>query len=249
MSGQDALIVHDDGPIRHLRFNRPEKLNAIDTQQHERVIQAVRKADRDPAVKVIVFSGEGRSFCAGDDIKAAEHVWPQRHLKRLVDLDIGVGPLILQEATTVIRNALKPTVVLMHGYALGGGYDYATSCDFRLATEDCQFGDPRVHRSLWAAEGWSYKLLRLAPGGYAARVALLGELMTGVEALEMGLVHRVYPAGSDLRESARDFLLRLANLSGETYALIKRHILEGLDLSYDAALAHEPRLDFEVTNG
>lgn len=247
MSREDALIVYDEGPIRHLRFNRPEKLNAIDTEQHERVIQAVLRAEKDPAVKVIAFSGEGRSFCAGDDLKAAEHVWPERHLKRLVDLEIGVGPLILQEATTVIRNALTPTVVLMHGYALGGGYDYATSCDFRLATEDCRFGDPRVHRSLWAAEGWSYKLLRLAPGGHAARIALLGEPMTGVEALKIGLVHRVYPAGSDLREAAHEFLTRLAALAGENYALIKRHIIEGLDLSYAAALAHQPRLEFDFT--
>lgn len=248
MSRESALIVYDEGPIRHLRFNRPEKLNAIDTEQHERVIQAVRRAEQDPAVKVIVFSGEGRAFCAGDDLKAAEHIWPERHLKRLVDLEIGVGPLILQEATTVIRNALTPTVVLMHGYALGGGYDYATSCDFRIATEDCRFGDPRVHRSLWAAEGWSYKLLRLVPGGHAARVALLGEPLTGLEALRIGLVHRVYPAGSDLTEAAHGFLLELAALAGETYALIKRHILEGLDLSYPAALSHQPRLEFDFTN-
>ena len=53
-----------------------------------------------------------------------------------VDLEIGIGPLLLQEATTVIRNVTKPTVVLMHGYSLGAGYDYATSCDFRLAMID-----------------------------------------------------------------------------------------------------------------
>lgn len=242
MSDESALIVYDDGPIRHIRFNRPEKLNAIDLQQHERVINAVRAADNAPTVRVIAFSGEGRAFCSGDDIKTTERVWPERYKKRLVDLDIGIGPLLLQEVTTLIRNSNKPTVVLMHGYALGGGYDYATSCDFRIATEDCQFGDPRVHRALWAAEGWSYKLLRLIPGGWATRIALMGEPMTGMEAEKIGLVHRTYPPGVDLRESAREFLLRLADLPAESYAMIKRHMLDGLDLTYEAALAHHPRI-------
>jgi enoyl-CoA hydratase/carnithine racemase len=242
MSDENALIVYDEGPIRHIRFNRPHKLNAIDLQQHERVIEALRAAEASPSVRVIAFSGEGRAFCAGDDIKTTERVWPERYQKRLVDLEIGIGPLLLQEVTTILRNVLKPTVVLMHGYGLGAGYDYATSCDFRVATEDCKFGDPRVHRSLWAAEGWSYKLLRLVPGGWAARIALLGLPLTGLEAFEMGLVHRVYPPGADLRESAREFLLRLAGLPEDSYAVIKRHILDGLDLSYEAALAHEPRI-------
>jgi enoyl-CoA hydratase/carnithine racemase len=242
MSDESALIVYDDGPIRHIRFNRPEKLNAIDLQQHERVINAVRAADNAPTVRVIAFSGEGRAFCSGDDIKTTERVWPKRYKKRLVDLDIGIGPLLLQEVTTLIRNSNKPTVVLMHGYALGGGYDYATSCDFRIATEDCQFGDPRVHRALWAAEGWSYKLLRLIPGGWATRIALMGEPMTGMEAEKIGLVHRTYPPGVDLRESAREFLLRLADLPAESYTIIKRHMLDGLDLTYEAALAHHPRI-------
>ncbi|MBW2623584.1 MAG: enoyl-CoA hydratase/isomerase family protein, partial [Deltaproteobacteria bacterium] len=119
-------------------------------------------------------------------------------------------------------------------------YDYATSCDFRLATEDCRFGDPRVHRALWAAEGWSYKITRLIPQGWASRIALMGEPLTGLEAEQMGLVHKVYPPEIDLREAAQEFLLKLAELPAEAYAIRKRQILDGLDLSFDAALAHEP---------
>lgn len=242
MSEESALIVYGEGPIRHIRFNRPEKLNAIDLQQHERVIKAIRAAEEDPSVRVLAFSGEGRAFCAGDDLKPTERIWPERYQVRLVDLDIGVGPLLLQEVTTVLRNVPKPTVVLMHGYALGAGYDYATSCDFRIATTDCKFGDPRVHRSLWSAEGWSYKLTRLIPAGHATRIQLLGQLLTGVEAESIGLVHRVYPPETDLRESAHEFLLRLAGLHAETYTAIKRHILDSLDLTYEASLAHQPLL-------
>lgn len=240
MSEPDALIVYDDGPIRHIRFNRPERLNALDLDQHERVISAMREAESDSDVRVIAFSGEGRAFCAGDDLKGGGSTWPDRYRERRVDLDIGIGPLLLQEVTSIIRDMPKPTVVLMHGYALGAGYDYATSCDFRLATEDCRFGDPRVHRAMWAAEGWSYKLTRLIPQTHAARIAYLGEPLTGKEAWEVGLVHRTYPSGADLRDAAREFLLQAAALDAETYALIKRDIIDSLDLRYEQAIARHP---------
>lgn len=242
MSEEKTLLVSDDGPIRHLRFNRPQKLNAINVLLHEQVIENVRAADNDPEIRVIAFSGEGRAFCAGEDVLAAKTDWPERYRKHMVDLDIGSGPLMLHEVTTVIRNVTKPTVVLMHGYALGSGYDYATSCDFRLATEDCKFGDPRVNRALWAAEGWSYKTPKLVPYGRLARIALMGQPLTGTEAKKIGLVHRVYPSDRDLRESARDFLLVLVALPAESYAIIKRQIHDGLDLSYEMALAHQPLL-------
>lgn len=237
MSDDRPLLEYDDGPIRHLRFNRPERLNAIDLAQHERVIDALQRADADDSVRVIAFSGEGRAFCAGDDMKGGDRTWPARYQSRLVDLDIGIGPLLLQEAATTIRNISKPTVVLMHGYALGAGYDYATSCDFRVATAECRFGDPRLHRAMWAAEGWSYKLPRLVPQTQVARVAYLGEPLTGDQAYAIGLVHRVYPEGSDVRESASAFLHELATLDAATYARIKQSLLAALDLSYEQALA------------
>ncbi len=75
---------------------------------------------------------------------------------------------------------------------------------------------------------------------HAARIALLGQPLTGLEAERIGMIHRTYPPGADLREAAREFLLRLAGLHAETYAIVKRQILDGLDLSYEQALAHQP---------
>ncbi len=238
MSEESPLMVYSEGPIRHIRFNRPDRLNAIDLEQHERVMKAVRNADGDPSVRVLVFSGAGRAFCSGDDLRGS-HVFPKRYRLRL-GKSIEMGPLMLHEATTVIRNVRKPTVALIHGYAYGAGYDYALSCDFRVATEDCQIGDPRVHRALSCTGGWAYRLTRLVPAAYATRITLLGQPLTGLEAEHIGLVHRTYPPGVDLREAARDFLLRLASLNTETYATIKRHILDSRDLPYEAALAYQP---------
>ena len=249
MSDETALILRDDGPVRHLILNRPHKLNALDLEQHVRIKRAVEAAADDDSVRVLVLSGEGRAFCAGDDLTAGA---PARgahgsdpHGKdpmrgRRVDLDLGTGPAFLLESAAVLRACPKPTVVLLHGHALGSGYDYSLSCDFRLATEDVNYGDPRIHRALWAAEGWSYKLPRLVHQSVVTPVAYLGETMDGPTAHAYGLVHRVYPAGADLRDAAKPFLDELASLEGGAYARTKARILASVDLDFEHALAFTP---------
>lgn len=229
--GPETLVVYNEGAVRHIRFTRAERLNALTPMQHVRVIEAVEAADADRGVRVIAFSGEGRAFCAGDDISGDRNEWPVSHADRRVDLDIGVGPLILQEVTARIRRAAKPTVALMHGYAIGAGYDYATSCDFRIADARCLFGDPRVHRALWAAEGWSYKLPRLVGSGRAVKIGLMGELLSAQEALEVGLVHRIIDAdGAVMTAAAKPFLERLASIPSASFSRTKQQMFASLDL-------------------
>ena len=236
MTDSALLLVEDDGAVRHLRLNRPDKLNAIDPLQHERIGRAFLDADADPAVRAIAFSGVGRAFCAGDDLAADAKSWPDRMRNRLVDLDLGLGPALLLETAGWVRHVGKPTVALLHGAALGSGYDYSLSCDFRLATADVNYGDPRIHRAMWAAEGWSYKLVRQLDQSAVTPIAYEGERMDGARAFEYGLVHRVYPAGSDLIEASRPFLTTLADLDPDAYRETKRAILAGLDLGFEASL-------------
>jgi enoyl-CoA hydratase/carnithine racemase len=240
-SGHPDLQVFDDGPIRHIVFNRPAKLNAIQKMQHQRVIDALAEAESDPRVRLVAFSGRGSSFCCGDDLKEGSNLfgksgWPEHYQRHLVDLDIGIGPMLLQEVTSIIRSFPKPTAALMHGYAIGAGYDYALSCDLRVVTEDCQFGDPRIHRALWSAEGWSYKLPRHVPAGHVARIAYLGELLSGKQAVDIGLAHALLPAGADVRDEARALLLRLAAQDEVAYRATKAALLDALDLPYATAL-------------
>lgn len=237
MSDATALIVRDDGPVRHLILNRPSKLNALDLDQHVRIKRAVETFVDDDSVRVLVLSGEGRAFCAGDDLAAdaPQETDPMRG--RRVDLDLGTGPAFLLESAATLRACPKPTVVLLHGHALGSGYDYSLSSDFRLATEDVNYGDPRIHRALWAAEGWSYKLPRLVNQAAVTPIAYLGETMDGAAAHARGLVHRVYPAGADLRVAAKPFLDELASLDLAAYAQTKARILASGDLGFEHALA------------
>ena len=229
MSEADAFMIEDDGAVRHLILNRPDKLNALDLDQHVRIKAAVEEASADASVRTLVLSGNGRAFCAGDDLRADAPIGEDPLEGRRVDLDLGTGPAFLLESAAVLRACPKPTVVLLHGHALGSGYDYSLSCDFRLATEDVNYGDPRIHRALWAAEGWSYKLPKLANLSLVTPIAYLGQTMDGATAYERGLVHRVYPARADLRAAARPFLQQLASLDEAAYAETKARILHSLD--------------------
>ena len=247
MYQSSELEVVDDGPIRHLILNRPDKLNSMHMQQHERILRELKVAECLDQVRLIAISGRGRAFCAGDDLRTVtnwrdESTWPKRYKKHFVDTDIGMGPLLLQEVTSFLRYYPKPTAALLHGYAVGAGYDYALSCDLRLITPDCRFGDPRIHRALWSAEGWSYKLPRLVFGGHVAKIAYLGELLSGTEAVELGLAHGLLDAKRDIREAARSTLMRLSSFDSAAYRSTKLAMLIGLDLPYHASVHDDGHL-------
>ena len=236
MSDASAFVIEDDGPVRHLILNRPDKLNALDLDQHGRIKHAVEVAANDDGVRVLALSGNGRAFCAGDDLRADAPVEGDPLAGRRVALDVGVGPVFLLESAATLRACPKPTVALLHGHALGSGYDYSLSCDFRVAATDVNYGDPRIHRALWAAEGWAYKLPRLVNQAVVAPIAYLGETMDGATARERGLLHEVYPAGADVRAAAARFLHGLARLDGAAYAETKARILAAGDLAFEHAL-------------
>ncbi len=233
MSEPDALIVDDRRGIRHLILNRPEKINAIDYDQHLRLKESFEEADADPSVRVLALSGVGRGFCAGDDLASTGVSGHDPYKHRKVDLELGSGPSLLLESCAVLRKLSKPTVALMHGIALGSGYDYSLSCDFRVVTTDIRYGDPRINLALWAAEGWSYKLPRLIGQSLVSRIAYLGEPMNGDLAYEFGLAHRVVSGEPDIIDSSREILDRLLELSGPAYSNLKKDMLESIDATFD----------------
>ncbi|MXW53057.1 MAG: enoyl-CoA hydratase/isomerase family protein [Gammaproteobacteria bacterium] len=232
MSEPDALIVDDRSGVRHLILNRPEKINAIDFDQHLRLKENFEKADVDPSVKVLALSGVGRGFCAGDDLASTGISGHDPYKHRRVDLELGSGPSLLLESCGVLRRLSKPTVALMHGIALGSGYDYSLSCDFRVVTADIRYGDPRINLALWAAEGWSYKLPRLVGQSLVSRIAYLGDPMNGERAYEFGLAHRVVSGEPDIIDSSREFLDMLMELSSPAYSNMKKNMLDSLDANF-----------------
>jgi 3-hydroxyacyl-CoA dehydrogenase len=182
-----AVIVIDNPPV-----------NALGPGVAEGVIDAVNRADADPAIKAMVLMGAGRSFIAGADIR-----------------QFGKGavrPPIGQRAPDLLDLTAKPIVAAIHGYALGGGLEYALACHYRLAAAGARVGLPEVLIGAIPGGGGTQRLPRLVGPRAALDLIVSGRHVRAIEAVKLGIVDDLLPEGSDLRAAAVAFAQRVADV-------------------------------------
>lgn len=235
-SSSDTVLVEQVGAILRIRFNRPERLNALNYEAITAAINLVRQAGQDWAVRAVVFEGAGEAFCSGDDLEDMGE-WPQEYAHRRPGGSHGPGPILEQDLLRLIRPLPKPTMAVMHGSVLGVGLDLACACDIRVCTDNTIIGDPRIHQARCTATGITYILPRLVGQSQAMRLLLLGEQIDGKEAERIGLVYRSFPADRFFDE-VEQLIAQLASMATRSYAVIKQQIVEHLDMAYETALMH-----------
>ena len=199
--------------VAWLTLARPEALNALDTRMTTALADAVEQvAVRDDAI-VLVVTGRGRAFCAGNDIA---------EMTRLTPADAEA--LTTRQGRLMERFAELPQVTLaaIDGYALGGGLMLAVAQDLRLASDRARFGFPEVTLGFNPAYGIA-RLLDVAGGGHGRDLLLTGRTIRSADALRMGLVNRVV-AGPTLEPTARQWAEEIARLPPEGVAATKRCI-------------------------
>jgi 3-hydroxyacyl-CoA dehydrogenase len=184
---QIAVIVIDHPPV-----------NALGPGVAEGVIDAVNRADADSAIKAMVLMGAGRSFIAGADI---------RHFGKGT-----VRPPIGQRASDLLDQTTKPIVAAIHGYALGGGLEYALACHYRIAAAGTRVGLPEVLIGAIPGGGGTQRLPRLIGPRAALDIIVSGRHVRAMEALKLGIVDDLLPEGSDLRAAAVAFAQRIADV-------------------------------------
>ncbi len=169
------------GRVAVLTLNRPDAMNAVNAALSTALGEGVERAAADPAVRVLVLTGEGRAFCAGADLKALAAGEP-----------IGAAGHDEWGFAGFVRHWVdKPVIAAVNGFALGGGTELALACDLVVASEQARFGLPEVRRGLFAAAGGVVRLQRQVPVKRAAEIALTGEPIDAATALDWGLVNRV----------------------------------------------------------
>src|SRR3982074_1571481 len=192
MAYHDILYDKRDG-VATITINRPKVLNAFRAETVEEMLAAMRDADNDPDIGVIVLAGAGdRAFCSGGDNSAlssggweGEEGYGGR----------GLVGLPIEELHSAIRDSRKPVIAKVQGYAIGGGNVLATVCDLTIASEKAVFGQvgPRVGS---VDPGWGTAYLSRLVGEKRAReIWFLCRRYTAAEAYQMGLVNKVVPAG------------------------------------------------------
>lgn len=226
----ENVKVEVENGIGWVALNRPEKRNAMSPDLHWDMDQVVDQVEGDPDIKVMVLTGEGESWCAGQDLKLFfRELDDKPFVRRQVSL--------ANERWRRLRLFMfdKPTIAMVNGYCFGGAFTQLVSCDFALASEDAIFGLSEVN--------WG-----ILPGGVVSKVvvdtlcyrdalwyACTGEPFDGKQAADMKLINKAFPK-EKLREETVALAERLMKINPETLRATKQAIKQVKNMDYFQAL-------------
>jgi enoyl-CoA hydratase len=219
----EPLILEDDPApsVRRLTLNRPTKRNALSNGLRTQLFAALRAADADPAVRVVVIRGAGPCFSAGYDLAQD----PSEPLPwAITRADGGWARHVLQGWFEVMDLA-TPVIAQVHGYCLAGGTELATACDLVYVAHDAQVGYPPVRSMSSPDMAWHVWLLGMRR---AMEAMLTGDSMTGDEAVEAGFANRAFDA-DELDERVLEIALRVAKVEPDLQALNKRVVHRAME--------------------
>ena len=180
------ISLETAGGVATIRFRVPKKLNAWDGLMLEEVKTALDAIGKQDDIRMAVFTGEGRAFSVGADLN-----WftPDTQTHRF-----RIQARYAHDVFDALEELEKPVLAAINGVCVGGGLEFAISCDLRVAVEEARFGFPEVNAGIIPGSGGCSRLARLVGVGVAKELILTGELISAAEAKQIGLVHAVVPA-------------------------------------------------------
>ncbi len=242
----EHIIYEKKGQIAYVTLNHPHRLNALCPDISNELSLAISEVNHDDDVKVVIFKGSGRSFCAGADLSQVGFVygWNQpkhgeKSRKPSMRARLRFDKLTFFEECQELLLCHKITIAQAHGHLLGAGLNMFMNCDLLIASEDCKFGHVEERLGLAGATITPMMILRC---GYtkAMELCITGKMIDGKEALKAGLVNRVYPA-DQLEGEVNELAEGLAKYPRDGIALgkVSRHLIydimgitKGLTQSY-----------------
>lgn len=239
----ETLLIEQDGPILWVRLNRPDVLNAYTNQMGAELVRAIRQADSDDTIKVVVLTGTGRVFCAGADVSAGAGAFDTESGEGAKNFGSRDGNRENSNFVGAMMDSVKPLLVAYNGSAAGVGLTLTLPCDIRIAADNAKFGCVFTRRGLVPEAGSAWFLPRLVGLATALKWCMTGALVPAQEALAAGLVSELV-APDQVENRARELALEIAaNCSPVALALTRRMLWqfsaeagpEGA-LSVDAAL-------------
>ncbi|MDT4847326.1 2,3-dehydroadipyl-CoA hydratase [compost metagenome] len=220
------LLLESDAGVLTLTLNRPDKLNAIDNELAEALLEALNAAATDPSVRAIRLRGKGRAFCAGRDVGAAP-----------TDKDLK----LVQAVSRAIVAHPRPVIAAVHGWTVGAGFEWMMNADIVYAAADARFKLPEASLGVFVTGGLVTTLPSAIGPMRAKALMLLGEAFDAAQALDWGLVYRSVPA-DELDAVSLAAARRLADLKPEVATAFKRVLNQiGLD-QFDRAIEEESRV-------
>lgn len=234
---EQHVKVDVEGAVGWIRFNRPEKMNAIGAVTRQQLSEAVKQAERDDSIRVVVLTGSGRAFCSGADVTEMMDGGSLHTPER-------VGNVLRNEympMLTRIRSMPKPVIAAMNGPAVGIGASFALACDIRIAVPEAYILEAFVNIGLAPDGGVSWLLPRLAGTGVAYEMFFTGKPLQAADAHRLGVINHIVPA-EQLEEKVREMANQLAAQPRQAMAAAKRAVNHALESSYEDALEFESYL-------
>ncbi len=229
MPDEDRIVRRSEEDGVELLMLRHPPVNALGTGVIDELDRRI--GELPASTRALIVTGDGAYFSAGAD------------LKEMATLGVARAPEVVARGHAVFSRLARfpaPVVAAVNGLALGGGLELALACDLRVAGDSAKFGQPEVGYGLLPAYGGTQRLPRLIGLGKARELIYTGSLLPAAEALRIGLVNRVVPAGQELR-AARDLAHTIAGRAPRAVAAAKRALEEGFDLPLEEGLAGEAR--------
>jgi 2-(1,2-epoxy-1,2-dihydrophenyl)acetyl-CoA isomerase len=217
--------------VATLTLNRPESLNALNSQMRRELLAALKAIGRDDAVRAVILTGEGRGFCSGADLRGGSG---ERDFRTVLEREYN--PLI-----RAVRELPKPVIAAVNGVAAGAGVSLALACDLVYAAEEASFIQAFVRIGLVPDSGSTRALVRTLGRYRAAQLIFTGEPLSAVEAHAAGLVNVMLP-GAEVMDAARDAAARLAQAPTTAISYAKRQINAAEDATLEQSLALEAQL-------
>lgn len=198
-----SLNYRKEGPVSVIQINRPQKKNSLNTELRHEMEEVMREIAADTNQRAVILTGGEEIFCAGADISeivgtvSAEAAYPHAREFQILFEQLEALP--------------QPVIAAVSGYALGGGCELALACDFRIASDTARFGLPEIKIGAFPGGGGTQRLPRLIGTAKAKEMILIGDPITGEQALAVGLVMKV-TTKAKLMEEANALAVKLASL-------------------------------------
>ena len=227
----DVLLERDEGPLRVLALNRPERRNALNTALCERLLHALQAASDSTAVGAVLLRGEGPAFCVGGDVKdmaegKGRELTAEQRMRSLRGR---------MEASRLLHVCPKPTVAAVRGAVAGAGLALALACDFRVVARSTKITSAFAKVGLSGDFGGSWFLTRIVGAARARDLYLRPRVISADDALAMGLVTEVVD-DDDLEARALAFALELANGPRVTLGYMKENLNHAITGTLESAL-------------
>lgn len=230
----DVVLTEKRGKVGLITINRPDALNAVNSEVMDGLIAAAAKFDADDSVGCIVITGAGKAFVAGADIKEMQE-------KSYMDMFLADK----QAEWDGFAGTRKPMIAAVNGFALGGGCEMAMMCDMIFAADTAKFGQPEIKLGVIPGWGGSQRLTRAVGKAKAMDMILTGRMMDAEEAERSGLVARIFPADALLQETMK-VAEEIANFSAPSLMLGKEAVNRAFETTLQEGVNFERRVFYSL---